>query len=76
MTNTIKLQGIYGCHTGTAVKNLQIGNVIVWNFGFKSEVVDLIPSKTGKTFTVMLKSLDRGNIIPRKMGADTLVVVE
>lgn len=76
MTNTIKLQGIAGQQQGTATKNLKIGDVIVWNYGYKSEVVEIIPSKTGKTITFMLKSFESGNINPRKMGAERLVVVE
>lgn len=76
MTNTIKLQGISGHQEGTATKNLKVGDIIVWNYGYKSEVVEIIPSKTGKTITFMLKSLESGNTIPRKMGAERLVVVE
>lgn len=76
MANTVKLQGIYGEKKGTPTKDLIIGDIIVWNFGYKSEVVDIIPSKTGKTITFMLKSLESGNINHRKMGADRLVVIE
>lgn len=76
MTNTIKLQGISGQQKGTATKNLKIGDVIIWNFGIKSEVVEIIPSKTGKTITFMLKSHQDGEIRSRRMGADRLVVVE
>lgn len=76
MTNTVKLQGIHGQQEGTATKNLKIGDVIVWNFGYKSEVMKITPSKTGKTITFMLKSLESGEINPRKMGAERLVVVE
>lgn len=76
MANTIKLQGISGQQKGTATKNLKIGDVIIWNFGMKSEVVEIIPSKTGKTITFMLKSHQDGEIRSRKMGADRLVVVE
>lgn len=76
MTNTVKLQGISGQQKGTPTKELKIGDVIVWNFGYKSEVMEVIPSKTGKTITFMLKSLESGNINPRKMRADRLVVVE
>ena len=76
MTNTVKLQGIHGAQKGTPTKNLKVGDVIVWNYGYKSEVVEIIPSKTGKTITFMLKSFESGNINPRKMGADRLVVVE
>lgn len=76
MANTIKLQGISGQQEGTATKNLKIGDVIIWNFGMKSEVVEIIPSKTGKTITFMLKSHQDGEIRSRKMGAERLVVVE
>ena len=76
MSNTIKLQGIYGTKEGTPTKKLKVGDVLIWNYGYKSEVMEIIPSKTGKTFTFMLKSLESGNISPRKMGADRLVVVE
>ena len=76
MANTVKLQGIYGAHKGKPTKDLNVGDVIVWNYGYKSEVVEIIPSKTGKTITFMLKSFESGNISPRKMGADRLVVIE
>lgn len=54
---------------------MKIGDIIIWNYGYKSEVVEINPSKTGKTITFMLKSLESGNINPRKMGANRLVVV-
>ena len=76
MTNTIKLQGIYGAKEGTPTKDLKVGDVLIWNYGYKSEVVEILPSKTGKTITFMMKSLESGKITPRKMGADRLVVVE
>lgn len=76
MTNTVKLQGIYGKQKGTPTKKLKVGDVIIWNYGYKSEVIEIIPSKTGKTITFMLRSLESGNVNPRKMGADRLVVIE
>lgn len=76
MSNTVKLQGIHGQQPAIPTKELKLGDFIIWNYGYKSEVVEIIPSKTGKTITFMLKSLESGNVLPRKMGADTLVVVE
>lgn len=76
MSGTIKLQGITGQQAGTTVKNLKIGDVLVWNYGYTDEVVKLIPSKTGKTITAMLKSHQDGQIRARKMGAERLVVVK
>lgn len=72
---TVKLQGIYGEQPAKAVKDLRPGDVIRWNFGYTSTVVDLIPSKTGKTITAMLRSTESGNVLPRKMGADRLVAI-
>lgn len=75
MAGTVKLQGIAGQQAGTAVKNLKIGDVLVWNYGYTDEVVELIPSKTGKTITAMLKNHQDGQIRSRRMGAEGLVVV-
>ena len=76
MKSTVKLQGLYGEKKGTATKDLKIGDVIIWNFGYKSEVVEIIPSKTGKTITFMLRSFGDGIVRSRRMGAERLVVVE
>ena len=72
--STVKLQGIYGQQKAKAVKELKLGDIITWNYGYKSEVIDITASKTGKTYTVTLKSIDSGNINERKMGANRLVV--
>ena len=71
---TIKLQGIYTRQEAKEVKELKVGDVITWNYEYKSEVVDIIPSKIGKTFTMMLKSLQDGIVRERKMKATSLVV--
>ena len=76
MSNTVKLQGIHGQQPAIPTKELKVGDFVIWNYGYKSEVVEIIPSKTGKTITFMLKSLESGNVSARKMGADRLVVVE
>ena len=72
---TVKLQGIHGQQPAKAVKELKTGDVIVWNFGYTSTVVELIPSKTGKTITCMLKSNQDGIIRERKMNAERLVAI-
>ena len=70
----IKLQGIYEKKQGKEVKDLKKSDVITWNYGYQSEVVEMIKSKTGKTFTVMLKSSQDGIVRERKMKATSLVV--
>lgn len=73
---TIKLQGMYGQQNAKAVKDLKIGDTVMWNFGYTSKVVDLIPSKTGKMIDVILQdSYNNGNPYPRRMGATRLVAV-
>lgn len=76
MENAVKLQGIYGNQPGTPTKKLKVGDVIIWNYGYKSEVIEIHPSKTGKTINFMLRSLESGEINSRKMGSERLVVVE
>ena len=53
---TVKLQGIYNKQEAKAVKELKTGDVIMWNYGYTSTVVDLIPSKTGK-FSAFFRSV-------------------
>ena len=75
-SGTVKLQGIPGYLKGTPVKHLRPGDVIMWNYGYTSTVIMVEASRTGKTYTVTLKSSDTGNIGPRKMGAERLVVLK
>ena len=72
---TVKLQGIYNKQEAKAVKELKTGDVIMWNYGYTSTVVDLIPSKTGKTITCLLKSNQDGVVRERKMGVERLVAI-
>lgn len=72
----MRLQGIYTEMPEKAVKDLKINDIITWNFGYKSQVVDLTPSKTGKTYIVSLKSLQDGIIRDRKMKATRVVAVQ
>lgn len=72
----IKLQGIYGKLQAKQVNELQPGDIIIWNYDYKSEVIDTIPSKTGKTITLLLKSLQDGVVRERLMKASRLVAFE
>lgn len=70
----IRLQGIYEEKEAKEVKDLNIGDVITWNYGHQSKVVNMTSSKTGKTITLSLESLDDNVVRTRKMKATTLVV--
>lgn len=75
MEKTIKLQGLYGQQKAKPVKDLKIGDVIKWNYGYTSTVLELIPTKTGKQITCILKSDQSGEVRPRRMGVDRLVAI-
>lgn len=72
----MRLQGIYTEMPEKAVKDLKVNDIIRWNYGFKSQVVDLKPSKSGKTYNVSLKSLQDGIVRDRKMKATRLVAAQ
>lgn len=72
----MRLQGIYNELPAKAVKDLKIGDIITWNFGYKSQVVDLTPTKSGKSYNVSLKSLQDGIVRDRQMRATRLVAVQ
>lgn len=76
MKNEVKLQGIIKRYEGTQTKDLKIGDVIIWNYGYKSEVVGMIPSKTKKSYKVSLKSLQDYVVRERTLKANHLLVVE
>ena len=71
----IQLQGI-GKRQAINTAELQIGDIILWNFGYKSQVVGIHPTKSGKQINFDLKSLQNGEINVRRMGGERLVAVE
>lgn len=72
----IKLQGLHGAQPAKEVQDLVIGDVVKWNYGYKSVVVAKTPSKSGKMITCKFKSLETGTIGERLLGARRLVAVE
>lgn len=74
MSDKLHLQGIGNVKAIEASK-LTAGMVTVWNYGYKSEVISVEPSKTGKTVTAMLKSMQDGITRQRRMPARRLVAI-
>lgn len=72
----IKLQGINQKFDGVAAKDLKIGDMLTWNFGYKSEIVGIQPSKTGKTYIISCKSMQDGIVRERKTTATCEFAVE
>lgn len=72
----IKLQGMHGVQPAREVQEISVGDVLVWNFGYKSRVIKKTPSKSGKMITCQLQSLETGKISERLLGAKRLVAVQ
>ena len=70
----VHLQGV-GDKLAKKVCELKIGDVIMWNWGYTSTVVDLIPNKSGKSIKCVLKSSHDGIIRDRLMRSETLVAI-
>lgn len=51
----IQLQG-YGWHPALTGAEIEVGDVMVWNWGYTSEVINITTSKSGKTAEVTLKA--------------------
>ena len=74
MNRTTHLQGI-GSVPAKAAMDLVQGDVIRWNYGYTSTVLDLIPSASGKTITAVLLENQSGKTVQRKLGSSRLVGV-
>lgn len=70
---TTRLQGL-GIREGIKAKNLQVGDVLVWNFGGTSTVKEITFSKTGKTLVIVEEF--KGQDYTRRLGAERIVVVK
>lgn len=72
---TIHLQGIYGENKAVKASDLKAGDIAVWNYGYKSKVVSVEKSKSGKTVIAMMMSMQDGIVRERRMSAGRLVAI-
>lgn len=75
MNKTVWLQGI-GHHEAIEARELVPGMVCCWNAGYKSDVLAVELSKTGKTVTATLRSRHDDKTRERRMRTAQLVAVE
>lgn len=71
--NKLHLQGI-GKVDAVPAKELKVGQVTVWNFGYTSKIMNIELSKTGKTLILHLLG-QSGKVLPRKVGAERLIAI-
>ena len=74
MTNNVQLQGI-GTFPGVPAGTLKKGDIIVWNFGYKSEVLEVL-KVTKAQIKLLMKSLDSDYVGERILGKNRLIVKE
>lgn len=70
----VNLQGI-GKRPAKRVTDIQIGDVIIWNFGYKSTVKGIEVSKTGRTYHLTVIS-DSGREFRNLYYSNRLLAVE
>lgn len=69
---TTHLQGI-GKISAKQVKDLAPGDVVMWNYGYKSTVLRTLPTPTGKMYNVVMEAQDTGKVSVRRLGAERLI---
>lgn len=72
----MKLQGLYGEQKAIKAKELKVGMVTIWNYGYKETIKSIEFSKTGKTLKAIIICHESGKEYERKMSAERLVAIE
>lgn len=72
----MKLQGVYSEQKAIQAMDLKPGMVTIWNYGYKELVKSVEFSKTGKTLTAVIVSMESGNVYNRKLKSTRLVAIE
>lgn len=71
----MRLQGIRRELEDKKACDLVVGDIIMWNYGYKSEVTAIKFTKSKKSVILTLKSLNDGIVRDRRMRTDTLVAI-
>ena len=74
MTNTVKLQGMYGEQKAIKAGELKPGMVTVWNFGYKEVIKSIETTKSGKSVKCAI-ICESGEELVRTMRIDRLVAI-
>ena len=72
-TNAMRLQSI-GNVLGTPESEIKKGDILMWNFGSKGEVLEII-NETSKTITIKEKQVGDSYVGERKMTKTRLVCI-
>ena len=72
-TNAMRLQSI-GNVLGTPAREIKKGDILMWNFGSKGEVLEIV-NETPKTITIKEKQVGASYVHERKMTKSRLVCI-
>ena len=72
-TNAMRLQSI-GNVLGTPASEIKKGDILMWNFGSKGEVLEIV-NETPKTITIKEKEVGASYVGERKMTKSRLVCI-
>jgi hypothetical protein len=72
-TNAMRLQSI-GNVLGTPAIEIKVGSFLLWNFGSKTEVLEIV-NETAKTITIKEKTVGTSYVGERKMTKTRLVCI-
>jgi hypothetical protein len=64
-----------GVFKGTPVADLRVGDTLVWNWGAKSHVVKIEPTKSGHSVILSTRSEDGADLPPQRKSLSTLLVL-
>lgn len=71
----LHLQGI-GKMPAIKAKELKPGMITVWNFGYKEKIVDIAPTKSGKSIKCFIISVESGKEFNRTLRVNSLVAID
>ena len=74
-SSLVKLQGVPYHLPGRKACELKPGTTVMWNGGYTSAVVKVMPSATGKTCTVTFHDYSTGKDFDRRTTPDRLFAV-
>ena len=71
--NQVQLQGI-GWKNAIPANAVQVGQHILWNWGFISEILEIVPTKSGKSLNITTKS-ETGYVNTSRYSATRLLAI-
>lgn len=71
-----KLQGLYAPRKAIYAKDLKVGDITIWNYGYKEEILKITPTKSGKSIKVQILDVHSGHILTRTLRTETLVCID